>query len=89
MKKDAEDFFKLLEEDLPIFVNKPALETRLQQIRRKKIILPSTQNVMKFNTYIEKNLDKHMAILQNKFCFFNWKELSSYHHRGFPDISTC
>lgn len=78
LKVDAKDFFRLLEEDLPIYVNKPALETRLQQIRRKKIALPSTQDIHKFNSYIEKNLDKYLLKLQGKFSFVIWKELASY-----------
>lgn len=56
-KKDAEEFLILLEEDLPTFVNRPAMETRLEQIRRKKIALPTLQDVSKFNEFIEMSVN--------------------------------
>lgn len=77
-KKQAQDFLKLLEEDLPIFINKPAMETRLQQIRRKKTALPSTHAVAKFNEFIEKNVCKYLSKLQAMFTSQDWKELASF-----------
>lgn len=35
-KKDAEEFLTLLQEDLPTFVNRPAMETKIKTNTEKK-----------------------------------------------------
>lgn len=77
-KKEVEDFLKVLEEDLPIFINKPVLESQLQKKRQNRIILPNTHEVTKFNNYMEKNRRKYHLILQKKYSYRIWKELASY-----------
>lgn len=77
-KLEVEDFQKILEEDLPIFVNKTVMESQLRQKRQNKIKLPSTQEITQFNKYVEKNRLKYHAILQKQYSFIAWKQLSSY-----------
>lgn len=55
---EVEDFQKILEEDLPVFVNQTVMESQLRLKRQNKVKLPSTQEIAQFNDYIEKNRRK-------------------------------
>lgn len=66
-KQNAEDFLKLLIEDIPVSVNKAVLETQTQQYRRKKVDLPKQQDIQKLNNFLKNK--RNMALDQLKLTF--------------------
>lgn len=67
----------MLEEELPLFVNKPATECQLQKKRRKKLVLPQTKQIKDFHHWLETNRKKLTNSLRTKFSAKVWKDLAS------------
>lgn len=69
------DFLKILDEDLSITINKQVLETQLKQKRNKKNILPSKEDIMCLNDYLQKCRKLHYDSLRKFFNTTDYIEL--------------
>ncbi|XP_029159005.1 uncharacterized protein LOC114931205 [Nylanderia fulva] len=71
-KKSVEDFLLLWEEEVPTLINKKALEDQINQKRRKKIVLPSKQDIKLLYDYLKKECNTCLEILDNEFNLNAW-----------------
>lgn len=68
-KKSVKDFLKLLVVDIGTSVNKTVSETQSAHKRRKKINLPSLQDIKKLHIYLEKKrTEAHTALKEFFVC---------------------
>ncbi|XP_015125250.1 uncharacterized protein LOC107047038 [Diachasma alloeum] len=74
-QRKTEDFMKLLEEDFGTSINREVAETQTQNNRRKEVILPSTDDIKKFHTYIKCERSEHFNQLTQAYSFEAWKNL--------------
>ncbi|XP_066590664.1 uncharacterized protein [Prorops nasuta] len=74
-KKLIKDFLKVLSLDLNININKTVMETQVQQTRRKKVELPSTEDISKLRLYLSKKITDDMHKLKNSFDLYTWADL--------------
>lgn len=75
-QKIVEDFKKILEMEYGYIVNKTVAETLSAKSRQKKVELPQSSDITKFNQYLEEKRASNIKILQNKFSFNAWKLLA-------------
>lgn len=75
-KQNAEDFLKLLIEDIPVSVNKTVLETQTQQYRRKKVNLPRQEDIQKLNTHLKRQRKLALDQLNIEFNQNAWLTLA-------------
>ncbi|XP_046616551.1 uncharacterized protein LOC124303421 [Neodiprion virginianus] len=75
-QKQVEDFLKLHSEDYGTSINKAVTETRSQNIRRKKVQLPSTTDIKILQDYLKIERAKYTTILEKKFCYTAWQKLA-------------
>ncbi|XP_067208494.1 uncharacterized protein [Linepithema humile] len=72
----VKNFKKILEMQYGYTVNKTVAETLSTKNRYKKVELPQSSDIIKFNQYLEEKKASNMEILQNQFSFNTWKSLS-------------
>ncbi|XP_043267677.1 uncharacterized protein [Venturia canescens] len=75
-QKRVEDFLKLLAEGYGTSINRVATETQAQNNRRKKISLPSTDDIKKFYDYLSAERIKYFESLKEKFSVLAWRKLA-------------
>lgn len=75
-KKNVEDFLLLWEEEVPILINKKALEDQVLQKRQKKCVLPSKQDIKLLFDYLKKEARIAYNILEKKIDIAAWNLLS-------------
>ncbi|XP_066596494.1 uncharacterized protein [Prorops nasuta] len=74
-KETVEDFLKLLLDDYSVSVNKTVEETRAQNKRHKKIVLPSMNDIAKLHNHLRNIRVKALKYLQEKFSYSCWISL--------------
>lgn len=67
---------KLPLEDIGISVNKTVIESQTQQKRRKKVELPSTNDIKKLFTFLNEKRNSAYQSLERKFTFQSWLSLA-------------
>ncbi|XP_067208798.1 uncharacterized protein [Linepithema humile] len=75
-KKLVKDFLKLLVVDIGTSVNKTVMETQSAQKRRKKVILPSLEDIKILYKYLEKKRIEAFTTLQQSFSYHSWLSLA-------------
>jgi len=75
-KKSVEDFLLLWEEEVPTLINKKALEDQINQKRRKKVVLPSKQDIKLLYDYLKKECNTCLEILDDGFNLNAWTLLT-------------
>jgi len=75
-KRKVDDFLLLWEEEVPSLINKRALEDLMSQKRKKKIILPSKQDIKLLYSYLKRECNTCMEILKHGFDIHAWTLLS-------------
>ncbi|XP_011882433.1 PREDICTED: uncharacterized protein LOC105570082, partial [Vollenhovia emeryi] len=75
-KKLVKDFLKLLVVDIGTSVNKTVIETQSAHKRRKKVNLPSMQDIMKLYKHLEKVRREAYITLEKIFSYENWVSLA-------------
>lgn len=75
-KKLVKDFLKLLVVDIGTSVNNTVVETQSAHKRRKKVNLPSLQDIKKLHTYLEKTRNEAYAALKDSFSYNKWLSLA-------------
>lgn len=75
-KKNVEDFLLLWTEEVPILINKKALEDQITQKRQKKLVLPSKEDIKLLFNYLKKEATICCELLQDKFDSAAWKLLN-------------
>lgn len=75
-KQNAEDFLKLLLDDITVTVNKTVIETQTQQKRRKNVNLPLVEDIKKLRDYLNKNITNGIEKLNSQFSYQDWIGLS-------------
>ncbi|XP_011689959.1 PREDICTED: uncharacterized protein LOC105451287 [Wasmannia auropunctata] len=73
--KQVENFLKLLRQDYGISVNRTVLETQMQRKRQKKIILPSTDDIKKLNSYLTERREEAYNNLLKEYSYKPWLTL--------------
>ncbi|CAH1114874.1 unnamed protein product [Psylliodes chrysocephalus] len=76
-QEDVKDFLQLLQDGLTHDVFKTVQENQLEQKRKKKVILPSSQDIQKLRLFLEDRRDMLMKKLHESFTYNSWKELLS------------
>lgn len=74
-QKRVEDFLKLQVEDYGTSINRVVAETQAQHNRRKKVVLPTNEDIRTFHNYLQDARRKYFNKLQKKFTFSDWKNL--------------
>ncbi|XP_066595412.1 uncharacterized protein [Prorops nasuta] len=74
-QKMTKDFIKLIAQGFQI-INQKALEAQNKRNRQKKINLPSTNDIVKLNTFLEENRTSTYKKLQQKYTYNHWLFLS-------------
>jgi len=75
-KKLVKDFLKLLIVDIGTSVNKTVIETQSAYKRRKKINLPSMQDIQKLYKHLKKVREENYIALEKSFSYKNWISLA-------------
>ncbi|XP_029053550.2 uncharacterized protein LOC114881076 [Osmia bicornis bicornis] len=75
-QKRVEDFLKLLSEDYGISINRAVAETQTQNNRRKKVILPTTNDIKKLDSFLKSKRSQYYQKLREKFSYEIWKKLA-------------
>ncbi|XP_066597120.1 uncharacterized protein [Prorops nasuta] len=75
-KENIENFLKLFEEDFGINVNKTVEETQMQNKRRKKIVLPSNEDIKKLREHLKHIRDEAYKKLKIEFSYKAWLSLA-------------
>ncbi|XP_066603873.1 uncharacterized protein [Prorops nasuta] len=75
-KKYVKDFLKVFLLEVAINVNKTAMETQIQQKRRKTVKLPPTEDIKQLHTFLCLKMNKSFNKLQNSFLIHEWMELT-------------
>ncbi|KYN17825.1 hypothetical protein ALC57_09863 [Trachymyrmex cornetzi] len=73
--KLVKDFLKLFRQDYGTSVNRTVLETQMQRKRQKKIILPSTDDIRKLNSYLTEKRQEAYNNLLKQYSYKNWLNL--------------
>ncbi|XP_066596285.1 uncharacterized protein, partial [Prorops nasuta] len=74
-KKETENFLELLVDDFGCSVNKTVFESQMMQKRKKKVILPSSDDILKLYKYLEKIRTEAIKSLNEKFTMHDWRNL--------------
>ncbi|XP_066585493.1 uncharacterized protein [Prorops nasuta] len=74
-KKCVKDFLKVFLLEVAINVNKTAMETQIQQKRRKTVELPPTDDIRRLKTFLMKKMDNAFNALEKSFSIIEWTEL--------------
>lgn len=74
-QKQVEDFLKLMSEGFGTSINRAVTETQAQLNRRKKVVLPSMEDIKKLDTFITTERIKYFNELEEKYTFDSWKKL--------------
>ncbi|KAG5869105.1 hypothetical protein JTB14_032913 [Gonioctena quinquepunctata] len=77
-KEMAKNLLHLLKTALPAHVNKTAMESLLKQKRTKILVLPSNQDIQKFNSYLLTKRNYYYNKLIKEYDFNSWINLGSY-----------
>ena len=72
----AEDFLKLLKEDIAVSVNKPVADTQALQRRRKKVELPSSKDIQTLRDYLKEKRTAAFKSLNQGFRLETWLTLA-------------
>ncbi|CAH2088995.1 unnamed protein product [Euphydryas editha] len=75
-KKLAENFLLLWQEEVPVLINKKALENQFDKRQSKKIVLPSKEDVKRLYDYLNNECNICLEILKDEFNFNAWKLLT-------------
>ncbi|KYN00576.1 hypothetical protein ALC62_08645 [Cyphomyrmex costatus] len=75
-QKLVEDFKKILDSEYGYVVNKTVLETQSKQNRQKKVELPLSSDIIKFNEYLENKRISETEILKDHFSHTAWRSLA-------------
>ncbi|KAJ8932666.1 hypothetical protein NQ314_014533 [Rhamnusium bicolor] len=76
-KRQTKDFISLIDVNFNPKVSQTAFESRLQLSRKKKIELPSMEDIRLLNKYLNDNLKTYYEQLSIKFDYNTWKQLAS------------
>lgn len=74
-KINTEEFLNILNEDLATIVNKTVSETQQEQCRRKKVELPSKEDIKIFHNYLTKKRRLAFENLNKEFSILAWNSL--------------
>lgn len=74
-KQNAEDFIKLLVNDISVSVNKTVVETQAQQRRRKTVILLSADDIKLLKDHLQRKARLSLKNLKDKY-YGNWISLA-------------
>ncbi|CAH2101220.1 unnamed protein product [Euphydryas editha] len=75
-KKLSENFLLLWQEEVPVLINKKALEDQFDKRQSKKIVLPSKEDVKRLYDYLNNECNICLEILKDEFNFNAWKLLT-------------
>lgn len=75
-KENAENFLKILQEDYTTTINKVVEETQSQKRRRKKIVLPSIDDIKKLYNYLHQKRKTAYDQLKKGFVYQAWLSLA-------------
>lgn len=75
-KQTTEDLLKLIVEDYSSSVARTALETQSQQKRKKKVILPTTEDISKLYNYLKEIRRSSYEKLKTTFSYDDWFTLA-------------
>ncbi|VEN42507.1 unnamed protein product [Callosobruchus maculatus] len=75
-QENAENFIKLLIDDISTSVNKTVSETQSQQFRRKVVTLPSNDDIRKLNAYLKRKRSEALREVTENFSFGSWLSLA-------------
>lgn len=75
-KENAENFLKILQEDYTTTINKVVEETQSQKRRRKKIVLPSIDDIKKLYNYLHQKRKAAYDQLKQGFVYQAWLSLA-------------
>ncbi|XP_077282641.1 uncharacterized protein LOC143908752 isoform X2 [Temnothorax americanus] len=75
-QKQVENFLTLLSNEYGTAVNKVALESQLQVKRKKKVVLPSIDDIKKLDSFLKIQRTAAFQNLEQKFSFQDWLKLS-------------
>ncbi|XP_074026472.1 uncharacterized protein isoform X2 [Leptinotarsa decemlineata] len=76
-QEEVKDFLLLLQEGLAHDINKTVQENQLERNRKKKNILPSSQDIQHLRIFLDNRRSIFIKKLNDKFTFQAWKELLS------------
>lgn len=74
--KNAENFLKLLAQDINVSVNRNVTESQVQLKRRQQLVLPSSEDIKKLHSHISKLRKQSMNDIQRRFCSKVWNQLA-------------
>lgn len=77
-KTAVKNFLELLRTELCSDINRTVTENQVSNRRKKKVILPCTEDLKKFLSYLKEQRIKYSITLEQNFSFSNWKQLASY-----------
>lgn len=75
-QRQVENFLTLLNNEYGPAVNKVALETQQQLKRKKKVILPSIEDIKKLDNFLKMQRTTALNNLKQKFSFKDWLKLA-------------
>lgn len=75
---DAKKFMTLMKKDYPNRINSVARESQKTYKRRKKVDLPSTDDIKLLSSYLASKRSLCMKTLLESYSFLNWKNLAGY-----------
>ncbi|XP_046752035.1 uncharacterized protein LOC124414914 [Diprion similis] len=75
-QKRFEDFLKLMSENYGTAINRAVADTQMQNNRRKKVILPTIDDIKRLRRYLKIERENYMETLLNKFSSAAWLKLA-------------
>lgn len=75
---DIKKFMTLMKKDYPNRINSVARESQKTYKRRKKVDLPSTNDIKLLSSYLATKRSRCMTALSEDYSFVNWKSLAGY-----------
>lgn len=75
-KKNVDEFLTLLTSDYGSSVNYLATETLIKNRRKKKIVIPVTEDIRKLANFLQTKITKYSKELLKKFTYDSWRNLA-------------
>lgn len=76
LEKNVERFLKLLTTTSNALVTRSANDTRAQNQRSTKVVLPKMKDIELLNNLLDQNIDEYSQQLKNHFTVCGWVDLS-------------
>ncbi|CAH0558594.1 unnamed protein product [Brassicogethes aeneus] len=75
---NAEDFLKLMAEEMNLDINRVASESQIQSNRNKKVELPPMEDIKKLHSYLNKKRQDAVGNLKSMISYANWLNLAEF-----------